>query len=203
MCPHRCPFLAQSQRWYRGFRVWFGIRASGGAPDMAGEFLKLSLAGPIRPTRPIRPANKQTKGRNAEPTVPEFVGISVCASLFPCVIYNTWARFGRSFCESIKVLLIGRAGTREVLRILNFEMQQYSVSYRSTGYARAYPATCSTTFAACTAALQPVVQPLQPSPRQLAALQPATLQPCSQQLCSLHLCRLQVQKGSAALAEGL
>ena len=61
VCPHRCPFLAQSQRGYQGFRVWFGIRACGGAPDMAGEFLKLSLAGPIRPTRPILPANKQTK----------------------------------------------------------------------------------------------------------------------------------------------
>ena len=36
------------------------MRASEGAPDMAGEFLKLPLAGPIRPTRPIRPANKQT-----------------------------------------------------------------------------------------------------------------------------------------------
>ncbi len=65
------------------FRVWFGIRAPGGAPDMAGEFLKLPLAGPIRPTGPIRPANKQTKGRNAEPTVSVFVGISACASLFP------------------------------------------------------------------------------------------------------------------------
>jgi hypothetical protein len=89
--------------------------------------------------------------------------------------------------------------------VTNFEPQNATVQrFRPFAQtAQVHPATCSTTIAACTAALQPVAQPLQPSPLQLAALQPATLQPCSQQLCSLHSCRLQMQKGSAAIAEGL
>ena len=122
---------------------------------------------------------------------------------FRVVIYSTWALFGRCFFESIVGFV--RCKPWRARGVANFESPNATVQrFRPFAQtAQVHPATCSATLAACTAALQPVAQPLQPSPLQLAALQPATLKPCSQQLCSLHPCRLQMQKGSAALAEGL